>query len=154
MSRVIVLDTGPLGLLPSPKRSAATASCAAWAVGILRAGHRFVVPAIADFELRRELERAGKTQSLVLLNAWNAASPGRYLSVTDSALRLAAKLWAQARNARLGTADPKELDADVLIAAQALDLGISPPGMVVATTNVGRLSRYVPAELWMDVLPS
>src|SRR5690242_15063352 len=44
------------------------------------------------------------------LDAWNSAVPGRYLSLTDSALRLAVKLWAQARNAGTFTADPKDLD--------------------------------------------
>jgi hypothetical protein len=69
------------------------------------------------------------------------------------ALRLAAKLWAQARNAGIPTADPKELDCDVLIAAQALSLDVSPAELVIATTNVGHLARFVPAALWANIIP-
>jgi hypothetical protein len=64
------------------------------------------------------------TAGIARLEAFCGADPDRYLPLTDSALRLAAKLWAQARNARMAAADPRELDADVLIAAQASDLGV------------------------------
>jgi predicted nucleic acid-binding protein len=119
----------------------------------LAAGHRLVVPAIAYFEVRRELERAGMTRSIAQLDAFNAARPDRFLSVTDSALRLAAKLWAQARNAGTPTADPKELDADVVIAAQALDMGVPAADLIVATINVGHLSLFVAADLWSNITP-
>ena len=153
MSRVIALDTGPLSLLTNPKKSADTIACVAWSIALLRAGHQIIVPAIADYELRRELERAGKTRGLALLDAWNAARSDRYLSVTDTSLRLAARLWAQARNAGTPTADPKELDGDALIAAQLLDLSLPISDFILATTNVGHLSQFVPAALWTDIAP-
>jgi hypothetical protein len=56
------------------------------------AGHRHVVPAIADYEVRRELERAGRRQGLAQLDAFNAARADRYLVLSDMALRLVAKL--------------------------------------------------------------
>ena len=99
----------------------------------MTAGHRLIVPAIADYEVRRELERVGQRKGL--------------------ALRLAAKLWAQARHAGVPTADPKELDCDVLIAAQALTMGVPTADLVIATTNVGHLSRFVAADLWSNVTP-
>ena len=40
---------------------------------------------------------------------------------------------------------------DLLIAAQALALG--EPDAVIATTNVGHLGRFVPAQQWQDILP-
>jgi predicted nucleic acid-binding protein len=153
MSRTVFLDTGSLGILTNPKKPPETVSALRWAVSLTRAGHRIVVPAIADFEVRRELERAGKTQGLADLDAWNTATPDRYLPLTDSALRLASRLWAQARNAGTPTADPRELDCDVLIAAQALDTGIPPADFVVATVNVGHLSLFVPADLWTNIPP-
>ncbi len=153
MSRIIALDTGPLGLLTNPKKSSETIACTTCSFSILSAGHQIIVPAIADYELRRELERAGKTRGLALLDAWNLAQFDRYLSVTDSSIRLAARLWAQARNAGTPTADPKELDGDALIAAQLLDLGLARADFVLATTNVGHLSQFVPAALWTDITP-
>ena len=112
-----------------------------------------MVPAIADYEVRRELERVGRRQGLAQLDAFNVARADRYLALSDQALRLAAQLWAQARNAGIPTADPKELDGDVLIAAQALTLGVPAADLVIATTNVGHLARFVPADLWTNITP-
>jgi predicted nucleic acid-binding protein len=153
MSRVVVLDAGPLGVLTHPARTPEVQSLHHWLEGVLSAGHRVVVPAIADYEVRRELERAKKAQGLARLDAFNAAEPDRYLSLTDTALRLAARLWAQSRQRGMPTADPKELDGDVLIAAQALSLGVPAGDLVVATTNVGHLSQFVRAEFWPNIHP-
>jgi predicted nucleic acid-binding protein len=153
MSLTIFLDSGPLGLLTNPMKPPETVAVLTWAVAMRRAGHRFIVPAIADYEVRRELERAGKTGGLAALDAWNNAAPDRYLPLSDTALRLASKLWANARNAGTPTADPKELDADALIAAQALDLGLPTSDFVIATVNVGHLALFVPADLWMNIKP-
>ena len=90
--------------------------------------------------------QAGKVQGLARLDAFNAAAADRYLPLSDAALRLAATLWAQARRAGTPTADPKELDCDVLIAAQALTLGAPAVELVVATVNVGHFGRFVNAE--------
>jgi predicted nucleic acid-binding protein len=153
MSRVILLDAGPLGLLTNPKKTPETRAITQWAIDIMAAGHRLMVPAIADYEVRRELERAGRQRGLAQLDAFNRAWPDRYLSLSDSALHLAAQLWAQARNAGMPTADPKELDCDVLIAAQALTIGKSASNLVIATTNVGHLARFVAADLWTNITP-
>ncbi len=149
----LFLDSGPLGLITNPKRPPETVAILKWAISLQRAGHRFVVPAIADYEVRRELIRAGKTNGLARLNEFNTSEPGRYLSVTDSALLLASELWAQARSAGTATADPRELDGDVLIAAQALDTGLSPSEFVLVTGNIGHLAQFAPAQLWTTLKP-
>ncbi len=95
MSLTVVLDTGPLGILTNPRRSPETVAALIWAVAMIRAGHRFIVPAIADYEVRRELERAAKRAGLAALDTWNGAAPNRYLPLSDSALRLGATLWAR-----------------------------------------------------------
>jgi predicted nucleic acid-binding protein len=143
----------PARTADQPQEDPETIAATQWAVGIRAAGHEIIVPAIADYEIRRELERAGKTRGLARLDAWNGAAPGRYLSVTDTALRLAAKLWAQAGSAGMPTADPKELDGDVLIAAQALDLGLPASGFIIATTNAGHVSQFAPCDLWTNITP-
>jgi hypothetical protein len=153
MSLSVFLDTGPLGLVTNPKPSPVAVACIKWAFDLDAAGHRLVVPAIADYELRRELERAGKAVGIASLDAFNSVLPDRYLPLSDTALRIGAKLWARARNAGSSTADPKELDADVLIAAQVLDMNLKDGKFVVATTNVGHLSQFVPAKLWSDIQP-
>jgi len=153
MSLTVFLDTGPLGILTNPKRPPETVRALTWAITMIQARHRFMVPAIADYEVRRELERAGKLAGLAALDAWNGATPERYLPLSDSALRLGARLWARARVTGVMTADPKELDADVLIAAQALDVGLAPADFIVATVNVGHLALFVPADRWENITP-
>jgi predicted nucleic acid-binding protein len=153
MSLTVFLDAGPLGLITNPKKTPDTIAAARWVFDMEAAGHRLVVPAIADYEVRRELVRAEKSRGIARLNAFNGADPERFLSLTDSALQLAADLWASARQAGTATADPKELDADVLIAAQALDTGLSPSEFVIATGNVGHLAQFVPAALWKNIKP-
>jgi hypothetical protein len=153
MSRTIFLDTGPMGVLTNPKRPPETVAALGWAIALMSAGHRLMVPAMADYQVRRELERAGKTAGIATLDAWNGARPDRYLPLSDSALRLASRLWARARNAGTPTGDPKDLDCDVLIAAQTLDTSIAPADLVIATVNVGHLSLFVPADLWTNIVP-
>ncbi len=153
MRLTIFLDAGPLGLVTNPKKTPDTIAAAQWVYDMEAAGHRFIVPAVADYEVRRELVRANKARGIARLDAFNAAEAGRFLSVTDAALLRGADLWAQARNAGNPTADPRELDADVLIAAQALDTGLPFSEFVIATVNVGHLSLFAPADHWTNIRP-
>ncbi|MCC6442323.1 MAG: nuclease [Armatimonadetes bacterium] len=111
------------------------------------------VPAIAYYEVRRELERLQNAAGIARLDAFCAVVPGRYVPLSDQALHLACRLWADARNAGAPTADPKELDCDVLIASQALTMDIPSSDIIIATTNIGHLARFVVAELWTRILP-
>lgn len=87
------------------------------------------------------------------MRAFCRAVPERYLSLTDADLELAAKLWADIRNAGLPTASNDALDGDVLLAAKTLSLGVPLESLVVATSNPAHLSRFVPAELWSSIAP-
>ena len=155
MSLHILLDTGPLGIITNPKRRTLTLDSLQWVSRHLREGDTFLVPAMADYEVRRELIRSGRNAGIKALDEWNSVSQDRYLALTNSALKRAASLWAEVRNQGLVTADPKELDCDALIAAQALEYqeihGLARSHVVVATTNVGHLSRFVRAELWSEI---
>jgi len=66
-------------------------------------------------------------------------------------MRKAAELWALARQSGLPTAADKNIDVDVILAAQALTFGV--PDVVIATSNIGHISRFVPAELWQNISP-
>ncbi len=152
MARTIVLDASPLSIVTMRRGVPEAEGCRQWVVECRVAGWTIRAPAIAYFEVARELRRAGNSLGLERLEAF-CSLPGCYLPLTDSALRLAARLWADARNAGAPTADPKELDCDVLIAAQALELGGAEAGVVIATMNVGHLARFVPAEHWRHIAP-
>lgn len=147
VSRVVLLDAGPLGLATNPRRSKQGVACAEWIEALVTHGTRVVVPEIADYEVRRELLRANKVRGLQRLDALTKLL--EYLPLTTAAMRRAAELWAQARQTGQPTADDKALDGDVILASQALTLGVT--DVVIATTNVGHLSRFAPAALWSEI---
>lgn len=65
----------------------------------------------------------------------------------------AAQLWADARRRGLPTGTERELDIDVILAAQALVLEQGGDRMIVATTNPRHLSRFVDARPWQEIEP-
>jgi hypothetical protein len=91
------------------------------------------------------------TAAVASLDAFNAAQADRYMPLTTAHLRAAAQLWADIRNQGLPTADRHALDIDVLLAAQALSLGLPASDYVIATTNVSHLSRFAPAQEWEKI---
>jgi predicted nucleic acid-binding protein len=151
VSRIIVLDTGPLGLITSPQQTPEIETCTRWLRSLLAMGNRVVIPEIADYELRRELLRAGKRNGLKRLDA--AIQSLEYAPVTTQVMRRAAALWAQVRQQGLPTADPHALDGDMILAAQAHECSGSNNSLIVATTNVQHLVRVVPAQIWNTILP-
>ncbi len=147
--KVVLLDSGPLGLITNPKHSPRSAACARWLQSLAAGGIRVIVPEIADYEVRRELLRAGKKKGIAQLDQLGDLLG--YLPITTSAMRKAAEFWAAARQLGQPTASDKAIDGDVILAAQAATLDAS--SVVVATTNVGHLSRFVPARIWQDIGP-
>ncbi|MCI0360857.1 MAG: hypothetical protein L0211_20450 [Planctomycetaceae bacterium] len=150
MSRAVVLDAGPLGLATNPRRSAASMACARWLQSLANAGTRIILPEIADYEVRRELLRAKKTRGIRQLDA--LAMLVEYLPISTVAMRKAAEFWAQARQTGQPTAADRAIDGDMILAAQAATCGAS--NVIIATTNVSHLSRFVAAELWQNIATS
>lgn len=147
MSLVIVLDTGPLGLITNPKLSSQSQACNQWLQRLINLERRVIIPEIADYEIRRELLRANKIRGLARLDALEQFV--EYLPINTKAMQQAATLWAEARQQGYPTAGDAALDGDVILAAQALTLGESE--VVIATTNVSHLSRFMPAALWQEI---
>jgi predicted nucleic acid-binding protein len=109
----LLLDTTPLSNICHP----AGHPIQAWVHAQLTQGSQLIISEVADYEVRRELIRAGKQRSIERLNALK-----RFLSyapVNTGTFLRAAELWAEARNPGLPTAPTHSLDADVIIAAQA-----------------------------------
>jgi predicted nucleic acid-binding protein len=79
------------------------------------------------------------------------AQATEYMPITTAAMRRAADLWAQARRQGQPTAADNTIDMDIILAAQAIELGAE--NVVIGTTNVGHLVRFVPARLWQDIAP-
>ncbi len=149
MSRIILLDAGPLGLVTNPRATNENHECNLWLQEQLRQGVRVHVPEIADYEVRRELLRAGKSRGLARLDALSQSIG--YVSLTTNVMRQAAAFWAQARNMGQPTAHDAVLDGDVILAAQAQDLTDKGHTTLIATTNVKHLTLFADARLWRNI---
>jgi hypothetical protein len=150
VSRLLLLDSGPLGLITQPKISFEVVAINRWLIRRLRADDRAVVPAIVYYEIRRELLRAEKKAGIARLDAFVQAAPGRYLQLSDEALRLATELWAKTGQEGRPTSAAPDLDIDVILAAQALTLKAGQETIVV-TTNPRHLRPFVNAQLWSEM---
>ncbi|MBW4549639.1 MAG: nucleic acid-binding protein [Aphanocapsa sp. GSE-SYN-MK-11-07L] len=149
MSRLILLDSGPLGMVTNPKAISIPLDCQLWLKSLLRRGERVAIPEIADYEVRRELLRAGLLKSLRRLD--NLKQTLDYVPIQTDTMLLAAELWAEARRTGQPTADAKALDGDVILSAQARLLENEATEVIVATTNVAHLARFITALAWQSI---
>ncbi len=149
MSRIILLDAGPLGFVSNPRWNATGAQCNAWMEAQITQGVRVTIPEIADYEVRRELVRAGKIKGLAKLNSLKRSLG--FVPLNSQTMLKAAEFWAQARRLGKPTANDTALDGDVILAAQANWLQTKGNEVIVATTNVKHLELFVDARLWSDI---
>ena len=145
MSRLILLDAGPLGLVTNPKGSDNSHRCNAWLYALVADGVRVRVPEGAYYEVRRDLFLQGKRGGLDRLD--RMSEQAGFLPVTIAVWRRAAELWARARQRGYPTADSAALDCDIILAAQAELATEDGFEVIVATTNIGHLGRFVDARL-------
>jgi predicted nucleic acid-binding protein len=146
MSRIVLLDSGPLGKLSHPR---ADPEIVQWLVELRQDSTEVRIPEVVDYELRRELLRAGKTRGIQRLDVLGQLLG--YVAVTRSVLLQAAGLWAEARRIGQPTAVDAALDIDVILAAHALVLASAGHTVAVATENVGHLSRFADARDWRSI---
>jgi predicted nucleic acid-binding protein len=146
VSRIILLDTGPLSILAMPQRRPPVFACRRWLDGLLTSGVLVHVPEVADYELRRELLRAGKANGLRRLD--RLQQEVGYIPLTTETMVQAAVFWAALRQQGQPTAPDDALDGDVILAAQASILLLAGHSVTIATTNPGHLTRLVPAARW------
>lgn len=146
MKPIVLLDTGVLGKVTNPKTNQ---DCLKWLSTLEPRSYKVAIPEITDYELRRELIRANKLKGIQRLD--QLKNEIIYLPITTSVMLYAAKLWAEVRQSGQATADPKSLDGDVILAAQALLQAQQGYEVIVATTNVKHISRFVDARLWTDI---
>ena len=74
-----------------------------------------------------------------------------YVPLTMQTMLRAAQFWAQVRKQGMPTADNKALDGDVILAAQATLIQDEGHEVIIATTNVGHLSRLAQAKEWRNI---
>ena len=149
---IVVLDASPLGLVSSPKASGANEECRHWLRSLLAQSVRVILPEIADYEVRRELLRSGRTAGVRRLDQLKRSLI--YQPLTTETMLLAATFWADVRRRGRPTADVSALDGDVILAAQASIASRAGDQVVVATSNMSHLSLFVSAEEWRSISTS
>ncbi|MES1244298.1 MAG: PIN domain-containing protein [Acidobacteriota bacterium] len=143
----LLLDTTVLSRLCYPFREE-NRSLVHWFEEASRADHLVCLPEIADYETRRGLLhlalRSGRSTTRSLQHLDRLGGLLAYLPLTTSVLRRAAGLWADARFKGIPTGS--SLDADVILAAQALEI----QDAAVITDNLRHLGRFVPSYRWQE----
>jgi len=114
-----------LGKICHPKPQAEVAN---WLNHLVLAHIQIFISEVADYEVRRNLLLHGKRNSIQRLDELKETFT--FVPITTSVMLRAADFWAAARRRGRPTADLKELDCDVILAAQALE-----QAAVVATKN-------------------
>jgi predicted nucleic acid-binding protein len=152
---IVFTDTGVLGLLSSPNDNLEAQQCQRWLYSLLARGVYVITSDLCDYEVRRSLilDAIRKPKQQALNNLDGLENLIDFLPITKPIMRHAAQLWAFSRSQGMPTADEKNIDADVIIAAQCQlfqqeNLGQT---LVIATTNVKHLKRFLDAQKWQDI---
>jgi len=82
-------------MITNPKSSPENEACKDWLANLASKGVEVVIPEIADYEVRRELLRAGKERGLGRLDALKGMLG--YAPITTTVMLKAAEFWATAR---------------------------------------------------------
>lgn len=141
-------------MVTHPRAENVNERAANWLKDLLAAGVDVRIPEIADYELRRELLRADKSRSVSVLDRYKISLG--YVPLTTDAMLKAAEFWAMARGQGKPTAPDSALDGDGILAAQAAELEAASGNaveVILATANVGHLSRFVAADYWERIQP-
>jgi len=93
MSLIVLLDAGPLGMIHESEKLPENEACKNWLASLAYNGVEVVIPEIVDYEVRRELLRAGKDKGLGRL----LKSMLGYAPITTPVMLKAAEFWATAR---------------------------------------------------------
>lgn len=149
MTNIILLDTGPFGLITHPLGSVESDACNRWMRSQLEMGKRVLVAGIADYELRREMLLNENTNGILRLNNLNVLIG--FDPITTAVMNRAAIFWSQARKMGRPTASYAGLDGDMILSAHASLIAEREDKPTVATTNVKHLDLFYDAHLWRDI---
>jgi predicted nucleic acid-binding protein len=153
MDRIVLFDSGPLGLAVCRTGTRGLAEFGTRLAELEMAGASILIPAVIDYEVRRELVRVGATAKLRKLEGLRDRFP--ILPVSEAAWFRAAEFWALLRRMGVPTGSDAALDADAILAGCAATVGRPGDEVIVASNNVRHLSRFpgIDAREWMSIMP-
>jgi predicted nucleic acid-binding protein len=152
---IIFLDTNIIGKLSNPNGITQALECQAWFERLLVRGVYFTSSELCFYELKRsliiELNRGGTNRGIERLNDLRMFVD--VLPVDRLVSDIAAEIWAVARSQGTPTADRKNLDIDIIIAAHWQLLSQQFPGreVVISTTNIKHLVLFANAREWESI---
>ena len=143
-----LLDTNIISRLLHPKHPN-NKDIGEWFVHFLnKDGKKIYLPEIVAYEVRRGLWvkklKDANSKSLERFEAFSKHL--NYLPINSIVFKIAEELWAKSRVNGYPTASNDSLDSDVLLAAQAIEIGAS-----VITENIKHLKNYVKAYHWENL---
>jgi predicted nucleic acid-binding protein len=160
---IVLLDSGVLGLLVHPiqrelkednKKITEISQCTKWFYSLSARSVYFVTSEVSDYEIRRELIRI-QSSGIEILDNLRLDSIIDFLPVNTQVWEKASQLWAKMRQERIATASDRNIDADMIIAAQwqILCEENQGQGIYIATTNLKHLQRIAGkyALEWQDI---
>lgn len=144
MSRVAVIDSGPLGEIIKRHPSADTIR---WIEFINENKIALRIPEIIDYETRRELILQGLKGNIEsyksISNLTKYRQTNRLIPLEPSiTLTDACELWADLRFNSQPTADRKNIDVDVILVTQALSMKKDFDEIIIVTGNLSDLRRF------------
>jgi hypothetical protein len=154
MARLILLDSGSLGMIVRAPSKPQIVRCLAWLKTILAAGAVVVIPDTVRYEVCRELLRIRAVGGFRLLDyGLDPGSGFDHLALTTHATIKAVEFWAFLRQSGIATASTDALDAGAILAGQAALAGRPGDLVTIATTNLAYLSRFpsIDARIWDQI---
>lgn len=148
MANKFLLDTNIASKICFPKHKD-NKDIALWFIKFINnQDHEIYMPEIVSYEVRRGLKyKELKDNSCKHLERFEALSKHLiFLPLNSNVFGIAEELWAKARMSGTPTAGNDSIDADVILAAQALDIHGS-----VITENTKHLKNYVKIYHWHDL---
>jgi hypothetical protein len=152
MSRVAFLDSGPLGDITKPHPSN---DVTRWVRFIKEQRILLRISEIIDYELRRELTLQGlrgEISSYTSIRNLNKYRRIKQFLPLDSSVTLtdACDIWANLRFNNQATADIKNIDVDVILAAHALSVKDKFDEVIIVTGNASDICRfqYLGLKVW------
>jgi predicted nucleic acid-binding protein len=109
MSRIIFIDSGPLGFALTPTANAEHFRCSQWLETLIFQGEQIAIAEIVDYECRRGWLRHDNLPALQKLDQAKAGLI--YVPISTEAMLQAAEFWAAARKGGYATTTDQRLDA-------------------------------------------
>lgn len=153
---IILIDSGVLGILSNPNESATTIKCEEWLYNKIVKGCTILTSQICKYEVKRSLLLCQEQKPSQVSGIQKLAELENlidFIDVKPPDIETACQLWVQSIVEGIQVAPMMDVNFDIIICAQFKRLELENPGreIVIATTNLRHLQRFVKADLWENL---